>query len=112
MKLIFAFVQPFKLDEVARRLMVIPGFPGMTVGAVRGFGREHAEAALKSVYELEDFTDKAQIETVVSDDQVDVVIEAIATAAHTGQYGDGMIFVVPVERSVRIATLHKPAGDS
>ena len=44
-------------------------------------------------------------EAVVHDDQVDVVIEAIASAAHTGRYGDGMIFVLPVERSLRIATL-------
>jgi nitrogen regulatory protein PII len=57
--------------------------------------------------ELEDFTDKVQIEALVHDDQVDIVIDAIARAAHTGRYGDGMIFVLPVERSLRIATLRE-----
>ena len=55
--------------------------------------------------QMEDFTDKIQIETVVHDDQVNAVLEAIARAAHTGRYGDGMIFVLPVERSMRIATM-------
>ena len=103
MKLVLAFVQPFKIDEITRELERIPTFPGMSVGDVRGFGREHALAA-EPAQQLEDFTDKVQIEAVVNDEQVDLVIEAIAHAAHTGQYGDGMIFVLPVERSVRIAT--------
>ena len=106
MKLILAVVQPFKLDDVTRSLERVPDFPGMTVGAVRGFGREHAELPRESAAEqLEDYTEKVHIETVVHDQQVDSVIEAIAGAAHTGRYGDGMIFVLPVERAVRIATL-------
>lgn len=108
MKMVLAFVQPFKLDDVTRNLEGVPQFPGMTVGAVRGFGREHTELPPQSVEEeLEDFTDKVQIETVIHDDQVDAVIDAIARAAHTGRYGDGMIFVLPVERSIRIATLRE-----
>lgn len=106
MKLILAFVQPFKLDDVTRKLQQVSDFPGMTVGAVRGFGREHVESPRKSAAEqLEDYTEKVHIETIVHDDQVDAVVEAIAGAAHTGRYGDGMIFVLPVERAVRIATL-------
>lgn len=106
--MVFAFVQPFKLDAVTRNLEQLPRFPGMTVGSVRGFGREHREFAPETLDEmLEDFTDKVQVETVVHDDQVDAVIDAIARAAHTGRYGDGMIFVVPVERTIRIATLRE-----
>ena len=106
--MVLAFVQPFKLDSVTQNLEKLPHFPGMTVGAVRGFGREHAEVAPESIEEkLENFTDKVQVETIVHDDQVDLVIEAIARAAHTGHYGDGMIFVLPVERSIRIATLRE-----
>lgn len=108
MKMVLAFIQPFKLDDVTRNLEEVAHFPGMTVGAVRGFGREHGEFPPQSIAEkLEDFTDKVQIETVVHDEQVDVVIDAIARAAHTGRYGDGMIFVLPVERSIRIATLRE-----
>jgi nitrogen regulatory protein PII len=111
MKMVLAFVQPFKLDEVTVNLEAIPLFPGMTVGAVRGFGREHTEVPSQVMGErLEDFTDKVQVETIVRDDQVDAVIDAIARAAHTGRYGDGMIFVLPVERSIRIATLREHRG--
>ena len=106
MKLILAVVQPFKLDDVTRNLERVPGFPGVTVGAVRGFGRAHAELPRESAAEqLEDYSEKVHIETIVHDDQVDAVIEAIAGAARTGRHGDGMIFVLPVERAVRIATL-------
>lgn len=108
MKMVFAFVQPFKLDAVTRNLEKLPRFPGMTVGSVRGFGREHSELPPQALDEiLEDFTDKIQVQTIVHDEQVDAVIDAIARAAHTGRYGDGMIFVVPVERSMRIATLRE-----
>lgn len=108
MKMVLAFVQPFKLGDVTAGLERIPHFPGMTVGAVRGFGREHTETQPQSTAEkLEDFTDKVQIETIVHDEQVEEVIDAISRAAHTGRYGDGMIFVLPVERSLRIATLQE-----
>ena len=106
MKLVLAFVQPFKLDEVTRRLEQIADFPGMTVGTVRGFGHErstHSHSRIRD--EIEDFDDKVQIQSIVHDEQVDPVIEAIAAVAHTGRYGDGMIFVLPVERSLRIATM-------
>lgn len=108
MKMVLAFVQPFKLDDVTMNLERLPHFPGMTVGAVRGFGREHTEFPPQSLGEqLEDFTDKVQVQMIVHDEQVDEVIDAIARAAHTGRYGDGMIFVLPVERSIRIATLRE-----
>ncbi len=108
MKMVLAVVQPFKLDDVTRSLEQIPRFPGMTVGSVRGFGREHVELPQTSVEEqLADFTEKVLVETVVHDEQVDAVVEAIGRAAHTGHYGDGMIFVLPVERSLRIATLRE-----
>ena len=110
MKLVLSFVQPFKLPDVTRNLDALSGFPGVTVADVRGFGREHEEIHRAGMEELEDFTDKVQIETIVRDDQVDAVIDAIARAAHTGRYGDGMIFVLPVERSIRIATLREGEG--
>lgn len=105
MKLVLAFVQPFKLDTVTLELERIPGFPGMSVAAVRGFGRDRATTSQGGDDALEDFADKLQIEAVVLDKQVEDVVAAIARAAHTGRYGDGMIFVLPVERSFRIATM-------
>lgn len=112
MKLVLAIVQPFKLDEVTRGLERIADFPGMTVAEVRGFGREHGIPPGASTPEpLGYFTAKVQVETVVRDEQVDAVVGAIAHAAHTGRYGDGMIFVLPVERTIRIATM-KEGGDA
>lgn len=109
MKLILSFIRPFKLDEVALQLERVPRFPGMTVTEARGFGREHMLAPAQSVAEeLDEFTDKVQIETIVRDEQVEEVLSVIARAAHTGRDGDGMIFVLPVERAVRIATGQGP----
>lgn len=111
MKMVFAIVQPFKLEEIKNNLEQIPDFPGMTVGSVRGFGREHAELSPEALdHLLEDFSDKVQVETVVDDGRVEEVIDAITRGGHTGRYGDGIIFVVPVERFVRIASA--PGGAS
>lgn len=105
MKMILGFIRPFKLDEVTLQLERIPHFPGMTVTEARGFGREHMLTPAQSVAEeLEEFTDKVKIETIVRDEQVEEVLAVIARSAHTGRDGDGMIFVIPVERAVRIAT--------
>lgn len=108
MKLVLAYVQPHKLDDVTLALEGIEHFPGMSVTEVGGFGRDRAELLPRSrEQELEDFSDKVRLETVLHDAQVEGAITAIARAAHTGRYGDGMIFVLPVERAVRIMTLHE-----
>lgn len=108
MKLVLAYLQPHKLEAATLALRSIPHFPGMTVTQARGFGRERGEFPPQTVVEeLEEFSDKVRIETVLNDDQVDRVIDGIARAAHTGRYGDGMIFVLPVERAVRISTRHE-----
>ena len=108
MKIITAMVQPFMLSKVTGALEAIEGFPGMTVTDVRGFGREksaHEEGAPHRV--IEDFIEyvkKARIEIVARDEMVDVIVETIARAAHTGNRGDGKVFVWPVEQAVRIQT--------
>lgn len=108
MKMVLAYVQPFKLDEVSARLARLARFPGMSVAGVRGFGREHAELEPESIeVELDEFSDKILIQIVLHDDQVDGVVAEIARSAHTGRYGDGMVFVLPVERAVRISTLRE-----
>ena len=104
MKKIEAYIKPFKLDEVKDALTEI-GLVGMSIGEVRGFGRQrgHTEVYRGSEYRV-DFLPKVRIELVVSDDEVDRAIEAILNAARTGQVGDGKIFVFPVERAIRIRT--------
>ena len=108
MRIIAAIVQPFMLSKVTSALEAIEGFPGMTVVDARGFGREksaHDKGAPHRV--IEDFVEyvkKTRIEIVARDEMVEPIVETIARAAHTGNRGDGKIFVWPVERAVRIQT--------
>jgi nitrogen regulatory protein PII len=104
MKLIKAIIKPFRLDDVRVALSEV-GVQGITVSEVKGFGRQkgHTELYRGAEYKV-DFLPKVKIETVVSDDSVDKVIEAICAAASTGKIGDGKIFVLPVEQAVRIRT--------
>ncbi|MEJ5364661.1 MAG: P-II family nitrogen regulator [Desulfosoma sp.] len=104
MKKVEAIIKPFKLDDVKERLTEL-GIKGMTVTEVRGFGRQkgHTEIYRGAEYVV-DFIPKLKIEVVVSDDQLDEVLEAIQVSARTGKIGDGKIFVVPVEECLRIRT--------
>ena len=104
MKLIQAIIKPFKLDDVREALTEI-GVTGMTATEVKGFGRQkgHTELYRGAEYVV-DFLPKVKLELVINDDQVDMAIEAIQKAAHTGKIGDGKIFVIPVEQSIRIRT--------
>jgi nitrogen regulatory protein PII len=104
MKLIIAIIKPFKLEEVKTALSEI-GVEGMTVTEVKGFGRQkgHTEIYRGSEYTV-DFLPKVKVEIVVTDALVPKVIEAVVKAAKTGKIGDGKVFVVPVEETVRIRT--------
>lgn len=104
MKLITAIIRPFKLDEV-REALAKAGVSGLTVAEVKGFGRQkgHTELYRGAEYVV-DFLPKVKVETVVPDDAVEMVVEAIVQAARTGKIGDGKIFVTPVEQAIRIRT--------
>ena len=104
MKLITAVIKPFKLDEVKDALKAA-GIAGMTVGEVRGFGRQggHTETYRGAEYQI-DFVPKVVLEAVVDDSQADLVVDTIARTASTGKIGDGKIWVTDVERIVRIRT--------
>ena len=104
MKLITAIIRPFKHDEV-REALSQAGVTGITITEVKGFGRQkgHTELYRGAEYVV-DFLPKVKVETAVSEDRVEVVIEAIATAAKTGKTGDGKIFVTPIDQVVRIRT--------
>ena len=104
MKLITAVIKPFKLDEVKDALKAA-GIAGMTVGEVRGFGRQggHTETYRGAEYQI-DFVPKVVLEAVVDDSQADLVVDTIAKTAATGKIGDGKIWVTDVDRIVRIRT--------
>ena len=103
MKIITAVLQPFMLSKVVSALEAIERFPGMTLTDVRGFGRRRSMREEQSMH-LDDFHQKSRIEIVAPDDLTDRIIRAITDTAHTGNNGDGKIFVWSVERAVRIQT--------
>lgn len=104
MRKIEAIVKPFKLDDVKDALNGI-GITGMTMSEVKGYGRQkgHTEIYRGAEYVV-DFIPKVKIEIVVAADLVDQVVDTIRDAACTGKIGDGKIFVLPVERVVRVRT--------
>jgi nitrogen regulatory protein P-II 2 len=104
MKFVIAVIKPFKLDEVREALTRI-GIHGMTVTEVKGYGRQkgHTEIYRGAEYQV-NFLPKLRLEIAIASEQLDQVIEVIAAAARTGQIGDGKIFVMPVERALRIRT--------
>ena len=104
MKKIEAIIKPFQLDDVREALSEI-GITGMTAIEVKGFGRQkgHTELYRGAEYVV-DFLPKVKIEIVVSEDQTGPCLEAISETARTGRIGDGKIFVIPVEKVLRIRT--------
>ncbi|MGL5358135.1 MAG: P-II family nitrogen regulator [Shewanella sp.] len=104
MKLVSAIIKPFKLDDVREAIAAI-GIEGMTVTEVKGFGRQkgHTELYRGAEYQV-DFLPKVKLDIATKDENLDMLIEAITTAAHTGKIGDGKIFVVELEHAIRIRT--------
>jgi nitrogen regulatory protein P-II 2 len=104
MHLVTAIIKPFKLDDVRDALSQV-GVNGITVTEVKGFGRQkgHTELYRGAEY-IVDFLPKIKVETAVTDELVERVVEAIVQAAATGKIGDGKVFVSPVEDAIRIRT--------
>jgi nitrogen regulatory protein P-II 2 len=104
MKIVMAIIKPFKLEEVRDALTAI-GVHGLTVTEVKGYGRQkgHTEVYRGAEYAVS-FLPKIKIEVAVGSNQLDKAIEAITSAAKTGQIGDGKIFVLNLDHAVRIRT--------
>lgn len=104
MKLILAVIRSERLAETLQALYGA-GIHGLTVSRVRGHGGEtEAVETYRGTTVKMELTEKVQIEIGVSDDFADAAVEAILAGARTGEVGDGKVFVLPVERVVRIRT--------
>jgi len=105
MKEIKAIIRPFKLTDVITELHQINGLPGITVSEVKRFGKSSSSDVEKGPgNSLIEYVAKVKIEVVVNDDMVDNVVSIIQKTAHTGNTGDGKIFIIPVEDTIVIRT--------
>ena len=104
MKLVIAIIKPFKLDDVREALTPL-GVQGLTVSEVKGFGRQKGQTEIYRGAEYHvNFLPKVKIEVAVTAEMADQVVEAIMRSAQTGKIGDGKIFVMDIDRAVRIRT--------
>ena len=104
MKRIIAIIRPEKFEDVKKALVEV-GCEGMTVSEVKGRGSQQGirESYRGSSYCI-DLIPKTRIEIVVKDEGLDLLVEAIKKGAHTGNIGEGKIFIQPVENVIRIRT--------
>jgi nitrogen regulatory protein PII len=110
MKMVVAVIKHFKLDDVKDSL-TRAGIQGMTVTEVKGFGRQkgHIEIYRGTSYEVR-FLPKMKIEVAVPDDRLEEIVSVIQKAAHTGEIGDGKIFIYDLIDVVRIRTGERGEG--
>ncbi len=104
MKMVVAVIKHFKVDEV-KEALTQAGIQGMTVIEVKGFGRQkgHIEIYRGSSYEVR-FIPKLKIEIAVPDEKLEDILTIIQKKAHTGEIGDGKIFVYSLQDVIRIRT--------
>jgi len=105
MKLIIAYIQPEKLEDV-KRVLFDKGI--MRISIVNAVGHSSSSASHKESYRglevIVDLTDKVRLEIAVNDNFEQTTVNAILDAGKTGEIGDGKIFVVPLEKCYRIRT--------
>lgn len=104
MKKVESVIRPHLLDAVKNALQEV-GVVGMTVSEVKGFGRQkgHTETYRGSEYKVE-FLPKVKIEVAVPDELAEQVVDAVLKSAKTGKFGDGKVFITPLQEVVRIRT--------
>jgi nitrogen regulatory protein P-II 1 len=104
MKMVKAIIKPERFEFVKKALEE-KGFSGMTTVEVRGRGEQKGiTLEYRGKAMTVDMLPKIQIEIVIRDEYLDDLIAAIAGAAKTGKIGDGKIFIMPVEKAIRIRT--------
>ncbi len=104
MKKLEMIIRPEKLEDLKEVLDQI-GVKGMTVSTVMGCGHQRG---IKEIYRGAELTinllHKVKVESVISDDMVEEVIQKVRETVSTGNVGDGKIFIYNVEDAIRIRT--------
>lgn len=99
-----AILRSDRLEDVREALEEV-GIKGLTVTDVRGYGRQKGTTHhYRGIEYSVTFIPKVKIETVVGDEIAEAVVEAIVSAARTGEIGDGKIFLIPVGDAIRVRT--------
>jgi nitrogen regulatory protein P-II 1 len=104
MKKIEAIIRPTKVEDVKNALEKA-GFISLTITEVKGRGQQKG---IKQIWRGSEYTvdilPKVKVELTVQDEKADEVVNVIQESARTGNFGDGKIFVIPVEKIIRIRT--------
>ena len=104
MKMVKAIIKPERFEFV-KKALEDNGFIGMTVSEVKGRGEQKGIALqYRGGLMMVDLLPKLQLEIVIRDQDLDPLVSLLTEAARTGKIGDGKIFVIPVEKSIRIRT--------
>lgn len=112
MKEIKAVIRPNKLVALRDALVVLPGFPGMTVSKVEGCSAPERHIIRHNIKDaLTDYTPKVRIEIVAPDESAEAIFQCVTQVAQTGQFGDGIVWVTDIERAAFVyKTTPDPAG--
>lgn len=111
MKKIEAIIRPALFSRVVETLREIPEIPGIIVSDIRGFGKSRAGTSKDKVtVEFIDYIPRIKLEVVIKDELVEEIVSCILEKAHTGNTGDGKIFVFPVEECIKIRTKERGEG--
>ena len=103
MKEIKAVVQPFRLTRIREAFRKLPDFPGMTVSKAEGSGYHPGKPAATGIKaELTDYSAKVRLEIISPDEQVERLLGILHEVCHSGQPGDGVVWVTPVEEFRRL----------
>ena len=104
MKMVKTIIKPERFEFV-KKALEDKGFNGMTITEIKGRGEQKGiTLEYRGGQYIVDLLPKIQLEIVARDTDVDMLITTIIDSARTGKIGDGKIFVIPVERSIRIRT--------
>ncbi len=105
MRWVCCIIRPERLDAVKDALEQLHVVGGMTVSDVRGFGRQKGQVEhYRGGEYVVRFVPKIRLDLALRLEDVDRVLQALASAARTGQVGDGKVFVIPLRQALRIRT--------
>ncbi len=103
MKMIKCFIRHERLESVREKMFEL-GVPGISVTDIKGIGKPMSQLKSSPESKLPQFLPRVEVSIVLENDAVDEVVETLVSTLKTGQFGDGKIFILPVEDAVRIRT--------